>query len=84
MFVSRCFIGKLYLLSICWNVATAVPVVEPNGRMDTHGNAADTIKRAPGDSRREPKPVTFNTNRWEDSAEYNCYVMLCIKRTRTL
>ncbi|GFF70574.1 hypothetical protein IFM47457_02670, partial [Aspergillus lentulus] len=66
-------------LLVCF--LSAAPVIEP-----THetGLVARTGNTAPGGSKGNRKAATFDTTGWEDIAEEDCYVMLCLKgRERT-
>ncbi|KAI1767428.1 hypothetical protein GGR53DRAFT_463326 [Hypoxylon sp. FL1150] len=77
MFFSNGFMGKLYLLLLYWDSVTAVPVIEPSDRIDI-------MKREPGDTSGNPIEVTFKTDEWMDTAEEDCYVMLCERSLQLL
>ncbi|KAI1138391.1 hypothetical protein F5Y05DRAFT_413012 [Hypoxylon sp. FL0543] len=68
---SKGFVGKLCLLSLWWSATIATPI-------ETGENAKHIIKRA-GNSPSDPIDAEFNTAGWENIAEEDCYVMLCLK-----
>ncbi|KAG2024222.1 hypothetical protein GB937_003869 [Aspergillus fischeri] len=69
-------VHQLSLLFLCLFPVFAAPVIEPT---DETGLVARTGNTAPGGSKGNPKAATFDITGWEDIAEEDCYVMLCLK-----
>lgn len=69
-------VSKTLLLALLASSAFATPILEESDVDGTPTNAA--IKpRATGDQG-EPIDASFDVTGWPLSAEFNCYVMLCI------
>lgn len=71
---------KVLLLSLCGSTL-ATPVLQP----DEPAELVETglIKRRLGDEN-DPIDAEFNTAGWPLSAEFNCYIMLCVLNKRVL
>lgn len=76
--------GALCLLSFlcCMTVAAPITTGDENELMDndsifSKGNETLT-KRVPGANRNNPIDATFDITNWEDLAEQNCQIMLCL------
>ena len=63
----------LLLLLSCAVYISALPIEEIQDKSLVH--------RAPGDSEGEAIPSEFNAEGWPISAEFNCYIMLCVLKT---
>lgn len=71
-------------MSLLFLSVWAAPIDTANGREVLGGGNSfsahygNLTKRAPGDSMLEPIDAYFDTRDWEDIAEQDCYVMLCV------
>lgn len=78
MTFSKSSIGKLCLLSLTFTTALAAPATDLISELETREEVRDLTRRA-GESESNPVDATFDISGWENIAEMNCYVMLCLK-----
>ncbi|KAF2152770.1 hypothetical protein K461DRAFT_313393 [Myriangium duriaei CBS 260.36] len=64
-------VGKLFYLSILYDVSIAAPTA------DRRGVSSSLLRRGDRGSKTNPIPATFDITQWPDIAEENCYVMFC-------
>ncbi|QIX02297.1 hypothetical protein AMS68_007814 [Peltaster fructicola] len=79
--ISHKLLSKVALLTLLSSTVLAAPiaVVEADDSPADSGEPSDDLQtRAPGDSASQPIQANFNIDGWEDIAEENCRVMLCI------
>ncbi|KAF4153157.1 hypothetical protein CNMCM6069_001119 [Aspergillus lentulus] len=69
-------VSQLFLLLLSCSPVFTVPVNVPGGGADLIARAGNNGK---GTSKSNPKDATFDVTGWEDIAEEDCYVMLCLK-----
>jgi hypothetical protein len=57
-------------------VEPAIEILKSNVTEEIHSNLF--AKRRPGESPQNPIEASFDTKGWEDTAEFDCYTMLCV------
>ncbi|KAI0169910.1 hypothetical protein GGR52DRAFT_592504 [Hypoxylon sp. FL1284] len=78
MGICKSFIGKLFLLSLSCSTAIAAPAAELLDETEARENGSSLAVRASG-TQRDPIPAHFDITGWENIAEEDCYVMLCLE-----
>ena len=69
-------VSQIFLLFLSCSPVFAVPVNGSRGEADLIARAGNNGK---GTSKSNPKDAKFDITGWEDIAEDDCYVMLCLK-----
>lgn len=79
MVFSKSFIGKFCLFLFWWTATIAVPITELVDEIETRENVTYIMKREAGDSASDPVNAEFDITGWENIAEEDCFVMLCLR-----
>ncbi|KAI1378083.1 hypothetical protein F4677DRAFT_458789 [Hypoxylon crocopeplum] len=79
MTLAKFFSSLQLLLLFLSSAAVAFPATQFNE--SSEAIETDLIKRRPGDES-HPIDAEFDTTGWPLSAEFNCYIMLCVLNTR--